>query len=286
MSGLSNRLSILRRRGLAYPAGFAPGFDPSHVAAGAGPFFSAIAVSGSGGFINLTNGAAPSGFGGTKPTARIDTIGPVQVTTGIYNEGVKFSGYPASTSYKSMTMAAIIRPTTINQAGNILDTSDQIAGVLGGVGLGHSATGFLQVEPGIGTTKVSSVVQLTANHTYFVAASFLPGTSVPINFISVDLGTGQILTDNTTWTPGAALLINSTIMFGQGNLPKSIKGRTASGMVGIVFLSIPQLLVWAADPWSFWYPSPQSMDMQQLVGTPAVIPPPGLIASGWAETIW
>jgi hypothetical protein len=280
MFSFSNRLSILRRRGLAYPAGFAPGFDPSHVALIGLCRLSAIASGNN--FINLFSGARGTA-GGAATSAGIDgSIGPcVNYPNANISERTTFV-LPAVTD-SNFTLAAIFRLSITGTFQPIFGTGASSVWTT----LAIRVSGLLSLQNSA-TQNASSGFTMSAGVPYFAAAS-QNGTSA-VNFIVVRLDTGQSFTSSVTAglvsnpATDSQAMIGNYANVGTPNSPTSGLVSTVAYIAG--FLSLPILRIWAADPWSFWYPSPQSMDMQQLVGRPAGTPPAPLIASGYAETIW
>lgn len=267
MFSFSNRLSILRRRGLAYPAGFAPGFDPSHTASvNVQPGTAIAAVSVGGNFVNCLSGASATIV--NSPAAKI--IGGLGPSTS-FTSTAKCT-YPALTSLglNKMTLAVIVQFISLTAAYQRL-----IGDITSFISL--NASGVVDFFSG-GDHLTSPAFTATINVPYFIAIST---SATALNFVILNLVTGALISQSL-----AGVSVNPNGAINIGNNPPN--NQVASAYIAAVmyaqnYLSVPQLLTWAADPWSFWYPSPQSLDMQ--VGT-AVIPPPGLIASGWAETIW
>lgn len=231
----------LWRNPLAFPAGRKPGFDPTHPAA-AGCRFSGIATAN--GFISLLNAAIGVQTGAS--TFSIDgALGPsVTTATSSYLTVTLPGTFAAATQG---TMAAIYRPTS--------STDSWAFNSVGGLnGVGYSSTAF-QVLIGNGSTTGSIVA--VSGAPYFVVASWINAST--LLFVVTNLSNGEIATQTTTTTRtnGSA---DTGITIGN----RTSGSRNVSGLAAVaytnVFLSLTQLLAWAADPWSFWYPDTPQFD--------------------------
>lgn len=294
MSGLSNRLSLLRQRGFAYPAGWTPGFDPSHVAmSGAlnGLTTSLIAAQGSNGGINVLTGVRSTYAPSTKATQIIDgALGPCQKFVSSLTSQIFIPQTPPTISGNTQgTLACIYRPTglgVITQGLVNLFNGDAVQGNANAC-IFLDATGHLKFGHGNpGSTGNSSGILLTANHPYFLAASAIAtsGGTGPLNFIVVDLSNGAVFTSSTTNTfTGAGMLnyvsVNGGLGVGDNWAANSTPGNFAAAMFSFAFLSIPQLLQWGKDPWSFWYPS--QIDPAMMLTIPSAAPAGQGMMMGW-----
>ena len=99
-------------------------------------------------------------------------------------------------------------------------------------------------------TYLTAASYLTTNTLYFYAVSATSGSQ---NGVVVNLATGQTVngTNNVTLTPIAST--SWTIGSNYGGIGVGV--WFGPQMMGRKFLSLQQLMAWAADPWSFWYPS-------------------------------
>lgn len=229
---------------LAFPAGVAPGFDPTHIA-GAGVRFSGIALAGN--FINLLNGARGAITG--SPTGAIDgVIGPATnyPTAGSTAQST-FSGN-AATNDTSSTIAAIVRfPATGATFQGIFANGSNAAGI----NLGLKTPGALVQLTMFGVVARDSAIVISPNIPYFIAAS--QNGSTIINYVAARLDNGVVVT--STSASGTPTAPNGTFVIGNGpagSTPAS--GNIAAVMYSNKYTSMQQLLAWAADPWSFWYP--------------------------------
>lgn len=233
--------ALLKGSPLAYP-GQAPGFDPSHPAAqgmAAGLGISCIASGAN--FINLLNGKPFSV--GSAPTASNQQIGPSALFNSVAYCDI---GSQSTKSISAITMAAIFQLVTVQS------TNAQIA-----VAFPSTPYAYLGLNAGkIGSYlsgQIVSTITPSAGIPYFAAMSAEAGGTV--NFLLLNLLTGQVLTYSTTTSSGS-WSSSATIYVGAATSPNSqqLLGYLAAAMYSPTFLSIYQLLAWAADPWPFWYP--------------------------------
>jgi hypothetical protein len=228
---------------LAFPAGLAPGFDPAHVA-GAVPLLSAVAKGT--GAINLLSGKQGTAGVLVAATAVIHgTIGPSAGTVAATGNGVQFSGI-STVNFSNVTLAVIAVPTAIGGATMYCAAA---GGTNSGFALGWSSTGLLRLASQSVNTYVSNIT-LTAGVPYFLAAS-TQGTQCV--FVAVNLLTGQIFT-NTVVTTIASSAPNGAASMGWATSGGS-SANTAAMMYSGQYNPLQALLIWAADPWSFWYPN-------------------------------
>ena len=102
---------------------------------------------------------------------------------------------------------------------------------------------------------------MVANVPYFAAVSANASTA---NYLLLRLDNGTLLTG----TSGGAASTAPNGTFVVGNDFSAGDGSTAfqtAAMASGVFLSMPALVAWAADPWSFWYP-PGDDGLVSLIG--------------------
>jgi hypothetical protein len=243
-----------KRSLFAYPGG-TPGFDLSHLAlAGATNAFSASAYDGQ--FINLRSGVASVTGAGT-PTYVIDVNGPAVnlTTTGTW---LRFTGY-ATTADQNTTFACIVFPTATIAAGAWVS--------LGITGAEESSIGC-NTAPNLGSdnngTGRDSGIAIAANTPWFVACS-CNIASGNVNFVAVNLRTGQTTTSSASHAMTAAAN-TGTVGIGSAVFGTSVTGHISTAMYSNNYLSIPQLIQWGADPWSFWYPN--KFDLAKMLSTP------------------
>ena len=239
MSRLSNRLGLLSQRGLGYPAGFLPGFDSSH-AASQSTKLSAIASGTT--YINMLTGKSTAVSG--AQTANMAFIGPSVSGAGGSSCNLFTSPFGTGTP-TALTLALILIPVSSTTNVVILVGANDILEIVS------------LVPEWAASSTVSSGLSLVLNNPYFVAASALSGTT--FNFVTLNLLTGKLQSASVssaatlgalaaTWTIGGS--VGST----------RVGSKIAACAVTFNYLSLTQLLAWAADPWSFWYPSPQPFD--------------------------
>lgn len=111
------------------------------------------------------------------------------------------------------------------------------------------------------TTFVASV-----NTPYFVAASgFSSGT---LNWVIVNLASGQIVAESHACSAFPATSMGGQNIIGN-NSGQPMLGIVAAAMYSPAYMPLTQLLQWAADPWSFWYPNDDAFN--SLVGVSSII---------------
>lgn len=242
--------SSLWRNPLAFPAGRAPGFDPTHQAA-KGIALSAIASAGN--FICLDRSRAPATITGSFTAGIVGLVGP-RATPGsltslavISSTGLSAAGLATLAGIVVGAVNASVPAILLDSAGGVTDTA-----------LGtNTSTGALLFRSNSNNTS-STTIFLTAGTPYFIAASVKGASN--INFIALNLLTGSVQTQAVA----TANVINAgtSLTIGNFNATQS-RGWTqpiAAVMASSVYLSMSQLLQWAADPWSFWYPDKPQFD--------------------------
>lgn len=244
--------------GLAYPCGATPSLNPAHVALSGGvPLFSAVSL--------LTGGSILPLYaqGGTQTLTNLTSkifgiIGPASVNSGTASsDALTFTNKPITTSLTN-TMAIIVQFSSV--------PANTFQGLLGNGGAGAigislflrgSVGSALAFGPiGIGTSPNAMFVPV-AGVPYFIAASAsFAASNGPTNFIAINLNTGQISTTSVLGNTGTPITPDGSYTIGnlQNNKTLPLLGGIAAVMHSTAFLSAPQLLQWASDPWSFWYP--------------------------------
>lgn len=236
----------LLRTGLAYPAGIKAGFDPSHIAVQGqvtGRIFSAVAHNRN--MVSLLRGL-PGALGATAITFGMDGIaGPTAVFTDNSTTCTTgFSGHTTGTD-AVCTMAYIgVFPSapTATAVLNSSNASNRMAmGIVGG---------FYNVYVGTAFTDVSSGIPVLTGAPFFLCCSLRTGAS---NFVLVNLATGKV----TTAISATAFTNNTTdgiFQVGANSQVNSTNLNLSAVMYSPKSMNMSQLLKWAADPWSFWYP--------------------------------
>jgi hypothetical protein len=238
---------------LAYPAGVAPGFDPTHVAAN-NCRFSGITVPGN--YFSLFSGKA--GQLPAQPLANIGIDGYIgcfaQCSQLGGGQGVVFSGFPA-TDDKLVTFGAICIQTDTSAQRAIIRNAN--AGTTGSfLSMPNSVGGFLCIRASTPNITLTSNITPIANVPYFVGASANWNTGAA-NFVLLRLDTGSILTSSITGSSGDPTAGDGQYSVGDyssGGTSSPSHAKIAAAMYANQFMSSAQLLQWAANPWSFWYP--------------------------------
>ena len=261
---------LLRRRGLSFP-GINSGFDPSHVAAN-NARFSGVA-SNAVQFRNLLTGHRANTVNGTPAFVMDGLIGP-SVQFGVSpSDSLDFTGAPSVTD-ANFTIAAIFRTNTPSG-----DFCAWFSGSITNYQMYHDqSTNNLAVQGTIGGGGVTSTLPIADNTYYFAAVSVSPTVS---NFVTTRLDTGSIRT-GTGASPGSAAGTGTWEVGANAQFSQTAKSQIATAMASGTFLTIPQLRAWAADPWSYWYPTLASVVAfdPAFVSVPAAVIPPSAPFSG------
>jgi hypothetical protein len=237
----------------AYPGG-APGFDPSHPAS-QNIIYSGVPLGGS--IANPYSGQ----IGAASDAFCYGTVGKIGPAIGAGNAGGNTTGFNVSLLSNSPshgTMAAIFEIDKYGytfgnyQAFNVSTNTSWSVDI--GTGGGSTQT-FLLGSPFANNLFGSVSGKPTPGHSYFMAGSWVNGTTG--NGALVDLTTGQtqfVLNQSFAGPSGGWTLTGPQCGRGTDNI-NSNKYLTGAVMYSGAYLSIAQLLDWAADPWSFWYPN-------------------------------
>jgi hypothetical protein len=254
MSGLQR---IYRRNPLAYP-GRAPGFDPSHLVA-SNTMLSAVAAGAN--FVNCLNGSNGTVVAGSTPVL------PSGGLYGALGPAVNFSlatNPVGKTSYVSFPGSSTnVRTVTIGALLYFLVNGAQAVGVVAndsngsGVSFRVNNSGTFTLQLAGVASYNSSAVTLNAAGFYFVAASVNTLTGAYC-FVLLNLLTGQTTYEalsGSAHTPGSPTGSFVVGNYGNAAAPASeMNGAIAAVAYINGYRPLPQLLAWAADPWSFWYP--------------------------------
>lgn len=230
--------------GFEYPAGRAPGFDPSHPMA-AGIRFSGVASGGS--FLSLDQARSASTSG--APPAMQTVAGPGTFYSGA-GSMTRFSGFPTDTP-SAITMAAIITlPAAAARYVPII--SNNYSGTPTGL---QVDAGNLVLSVNGGSTSIGpSTSSIVNNVPFALAASYSPSAGKAY-FRARNLATGAYY----SWDLSNSTAINansSTMTVGYasgGNNPNQI---THAAMWSTSFRPGAVLDAFLADPWPFWLPEP------------------------------
>lgn len=238
------RTLLKRPNPLAYP-GTAPGFDPTHVA-------SKLCRLSVAGVSNLLLGTPPSTL---TASTKVDAIlGPVTVYTG--TQVASYAGLTDSSS--ALTYGMICLSNSPNNVAIAQTGGGTASMVLIFVAGNVIKLGFVNT----GNTSTGLIVP---TNPFFVATS-TNGTT--LNTVTVDLVTGAIqsssVADGGNIGSGNG---GNTYSLGSDWNGASFVGHIAAAMANVRYMPLAQLLQWAQDPWSFWYP--QKFDLTQMLKAPA-----------------
>lgn len=237
--------SLLLKRGLSYPGSFNPGFDPSHIlATGGNVRFSGISSNG-GNFTNLLNGVSAIRNGPSVTTLH-GICGPTMNNVASGNNFCKFTGSPTNAD-SVMTLATIFVHNGTSQDILINSTSSITAGY------GLFANPTLAIINANGSLGGSSGVSLTVGTPYFVIMSAISASKV--NYLIMNLTNGSIKTAAVGSGLVSSTASDGNIIIGGNGAGNASNCQIATAAWSAVYLSIPQMLLAAADPWSFWYPN-------------------------------
>lgn len=173
-------------------------------------------------------------------------IGPCYSPAISNNGGTARGSFSINTTSGNATIACIIRPTSITggSTSRIITSGNSAA-----ISLVNS-TGVVRVNFAGSSTDTAHA--LAANVPYFVCCIIISGSK--IFSVVTNLNTGSInsfttATANTVATGTGIVVGNNSTTFLQG-----FGGYIAAVAWSRAILPPAQLLQWAQDPWSFWYP--------------------------------
>lgn len=237
------------RNPLAYPAGYAPGFDPNHMASKK-PMFSGVASAG--GFVNILRGQV-----GVAVNA------PVFSLMGHVGSSIEYPGSGATHTHtfsgnstvkaEAHTVAAVTRMSSMPGSTAVIFSSS--GGNAGEQLFVTATTGIIKLSGVSGAGGTSPTIGMEANTPQLIIASN-SGSGGVSNYLVMNLLTGVIKTDVQTASTGGNAPDGVYAIGNTTSSPRSLSGRVAAVAFTHSFMSIPELLQWAADPWSFWYPNP------------------------------
>jgi hypothetical protein len=262
---------ILRRPNLLGYPGTLPGFDLSHPASSTfvrgaatplqvGVLFSAVSATGSGNLIDIFHGK-PSTLVGS-PTSSIDpVIGP-------------------GTNFPSSTTRATFTGPTLGSVGTTIAFILKVNGTPSGYGtlcswsvanqgLFIRSTRALDFYP-FGDNL--STFTLSVGVPYFVVVTALGNATASsgiINFFAENLNTGQVSSNTITGVNFNLLNTVPTIDVGSDGTAGFSNCTIAAIMYSQNYMSMKQVVQWAQDPWSFWYP--QKFDFGLMFKTPTAV---------------
>lgn len=232
--------SLLRGNRLAFP-NRNPGFDPTHPAAnGMANGYGASVIAASGNLIELLSGAVCS-LGSSASAATVN-LGPT-VKFASSGSACSLAGRKASGTAATITFAAIIQFVSLGSSYQTLITGLNSSGNL--VFSVDNSSAIVYLGANVGGITISAGIP------YFLAFS-VSGNSFAQ--VALNLKNGSILT-NSGSNSRSITSNNSTVYFGASSASSQNSNcYMAAAMYSPAYLSLPQLLAWAADPWAFWYP--------------------------------
>lgn len=240
-------LILTRAPSLAFPAGRSCGFDPTHPASANrvtdGPLLSCVATGSN--FIAFASGPLVRGTLSGSPTAVIGNIvGPGLQFSGTQNVSFPF---PSSAVQASFTCAAIFQVNAASVTQGIVFTNST------GNSIRITAANIFAIKVGTGTVITTNTTAVHGDSYFFAYSSTGVNTGAQAYAIT-NLTTGQI----TTGTPAAnanGLGAQTSLIIGNVAISTGpFLAPIACAMYANSFLSVQVLQMWAADPWSFWYP--------------------------------
>lgn len=234
--------ALLRGSPLAFP-NRRPRFDPAHPASNNLRF---SCVSADGNFINLATGQ-PASPTGSMPSKMYGSIGGATVCNSNY---ATVSGLPTA-SEAAITLAAIfVSDGTPTNYGTIVGSSSSTDSY--GCALMCANTNQFNARLFGTDNYFGGTGLLVAGGPVFVAVS-VNLTTLEMNWVACRLDNGLIFSKTSTANSGTQNPASGTGIVGGGDYNFATGSIAAVASSG-AFLSMSQLLQWAADPWSFWYP--------------------------------
>jgi hypothetical protein len=234
------------KAGLAYPAGRTAAFNQTHAAS------NGIVNGGQGdvifcpnnGFISLVTGKP---YANTNTTASpiISGIGP---NLNIQTSGGRATSTFSSAALTALTVGVVVQFTSINVAATYqtLWTSGGSTAAFG-LNASHVFNLFYSSDHASNITPI-------ANTPYFAVASANQITTSNVNFVVVNLLTGQMFTSTT------AACTNNPLNSGGANCGigtvsanQAMNGSVSHCFWNPVYMSLQQLEQLAVDLWSIWY---------------------------------
>ena len=254
---------IAMRNPFIYPGGN-PGFNPNHPAANGIRY--AMAANYNSATITIAPGATGASGNYNSPTFKTQgLLGPsINITSG----GVFTTAINEKPS--SFTCSAIFYNTTTNATALLLNNNSGTN--TNGVSIGLN--GGVPVLFNNGTSIQPTFGQAASDYYFFAAST----NGVTANWVLKLLRTGG----QYALTFAAASTF-STPTFNQYLVGQAPAYLAACSYSINNFLSLPQLVAWAAAPWDFWYPPTQRNLMMSGLRSPAASGgscPPGSL-TGW-----
>jgi len=121
-----------------------------------------------------------------------------------------------------------------------------------------------------GTNNSSTIAALTAGDPYFIAGSF---DATNFRFVVTHLKTGKITNTSIAGTSNMGFA---------GTASVNVGGSTSNGcgyLAAVMIIQNPgyslgnaELIAWASDPWSYWYPPTPEEQFAEVTGIPIRYP--------------
>lgn len=241
-------LGIIQSR--SFPCWSAPGYDPNHVASSPLVRMSAIATQG-GGFINVRTGIGSTPSAGA-PSSSIDAIQGrcwIPTTTADSTLLSKNTGAINLTNgSNNYTLAAICSLSSTGSNFPIIFTAGNVTGKVSFQGF----QGRFAINVSGGAVVTATPLSFISLRPYFVVASVNPNN---VAFVYRDLLTGEIFSQVSAGSSSNASTTDGQYIIGAGAGQAPVLGsQIAAIMASAACTPLAQLLSWAEDPWSFWYP--------------------------------
>jgi hypothetical protein len=235
-----------RRSSLNYPLGAMPGFNETHPASrGIGPGSGFVGVAMGDNFLNLLDGGVGTKSGGGAITANYSEFGPAITVTG--TSVLTYPGFP-TTFDAANTMGAIYWLANTTDITFLIHSSS----ANNGIELKTSGPGL--IFDVFGGTAVTFSSSLVAQQMLFLGLSG-HYASQTVNFVVMNLENGTLFKKVDTGFLAAGTAPNGTYSIGNsGSGVSPATGRLCASMMSPAYLSMSELVQWAYDPWSFWYP--------------------------------
>lgn len=244
---------IITRNPLAFPCGVRPGFNPEHRASVNRRFSGTPQGSN---YINVLTGKVGNLTLSSGPISSFNhgLLGPcVQVPSYFMQQCSTFEPYPVAVS-EDCTLAGFTAQTIpagdvamfANNGGNgnlfgncaVRRGSNLIWAMQNVVSVGPTGQAFFPVDW----------------NSYFYAMSWSKGNVNGVNCVSIDLSNGKIVTEFMGSSSFASLGgTGGASCLGPGN-SNSMDGFFGPHMWSATYMTMPELVAWANDPWAFWYP--------------------------------
>lgn len=229
------------RNPLAYPAGYKPGFDPSHPCA-AKTVLSTVHTGAN--QVNLLNGAVGT-ITGSLATNIDGRLGPSMDLATSSTNYINFSGF-GTAAVGACTMAFILKFSSAVGYNYIL-----------GYGVNPGVHCFFddKFHAGFGfVVDANSTLTYEVGVPYFVAFSWVAGS--PVEFYVKNLQTGVLKTISAS-SAVSQTPTSGNIYLGTSEWDHQVtKNFLAATMISRSYTPPSAMHQWCDDPWPFWYPNP------------------------------